>query len=261
MDWKEEFRNALLDTTENPPDIREIVKPHIPKRLYKYGNFKKDYWKETIYKGKIHRSPAKVFNDPFDCKANFDFKKVVSKGKFRDELIKEYGKDVDAFSDLPDKAMQTIMEQLRGCIYVSCFSEVWNSILMWAHYANNYNGFCVEYDMSQVRYNLICNLFPVLYEKYYIDITDKLLNYNKNAGTICNLSKAEEWSYEKEWRIIEGHDNPIYFRKQLKAVYLGMNCFEMYKQDIIQWAKENSKEVYMIKPSPNKYELESQRIV
>lgn len=92
MNWKEEYRNALLDTSNNPPDIRKIVKPHIPDSLYKYGNFERQYWEKTIYKAQIYLSPAKAFNDPFDCRANFDYKKAISKGKFRDELVKRFGK-------------------------------------------------------------------------------------------------------------------------------------------------------------------------
>ena len=60
MDWKQEYRDALLDTSIKSPDIRSIVKPHIPSKLYKYGSFDSQYWKEVIYKAQIYLSPAKV---------------------------------------------------------------------------------------------------------------------------------------------------------------------------------------------------------
>lgn len=50
MDWKKEYRDALLDISENPPDVRKIVEPHIPLRLYKYGSFQSSYWEKVIYK-------------------------------------------------------------------------------------------------------------------------------------------------------------------------------------------------------------------
>lgn len=258
MDWKREYRVALLDTSIKPPNIRKIVKPHIPSELYKYGSFESEYWEKIIYKAQIHLAPAKAFNDPFDCRANFDYKQAISKGKFRDELIKKVGeKNV---KNLPAQMVKEIVERMREDVFVSCFSEVWNSLLMWAHYARNYNGYCVEYDMSKVRDDITYNLYPVLYEKEYIDITLNLINYNENTGLICNLAKAEDWNYEREWRIVEYRKNPFYIRKALKAIYLGGNCSQKIKDDILCWAKDNNKKAYIVKASKTKYGLERHRI-
>lgn len=54
MDWKREYRDALLDTSIKPPNIRKIVKPHIPSELYKYGSFESEYWEKNIYKFILH---------------------------------------------------------------------------------------------------------------------------------------------------------------------------------------------------------------
>lgn len=260
MEWREEYRNALLDKSANPPDVREIIKPHIPSSLYKYGSFQSEYWRDTIFKAKIYLSPAIVFNDPFDCRANFNYKKAVRKGKFREELLKLYS--ANGIDNLTEEMVQKgVIELMREDVFVFCFSEVWDSILMWAHYANNYNGFCIEYDMKKVRDHLIYNLYPVLYEEKYIDITDSLINYNGNAGLICNMAKAKDWSYEREWRIVEYIEKSIYFRKALKAIYLGRNSSDKDKNDVIQWARDNSKEVYTVEPSRTQYKLEAHRVI
>lgn len=260
MEWKDEFRKALLDISPNPPDVRKIVEQHIPSKLYKYGSFKSEYWKKVVYKGQIYLSPANVFNDPFDCRANFDYNKAVKKGKFRELLLKQYS--TEDFEDIPKELIQKIViEGMRKDIFVFCFSETWNSLLMWAHYANNYNGYCVEYDMTKVREHITYNLFPVLYEKDYIDITENLINYNQNTGLICNLSKAEDWYYEKEWRIIEYSYRPIYWRKALKAIYLGDNCNKKIRKEILRWGKENGKEIYSVRASNTQYKLEADRLV
>lgn len=91
MDWREEYKNALLNISNNPPDIRKIVKPHIPDSLYRYRSFESQHWEKSIYKAQIYLSPAKVFNAPFDCKANFNYQKVIKRGKLRDEVIKRVG--------------------------------------------------------------------------------------------------------------------------------------------------------------------------
>lgn len=260
MNWKEQYRNALLDKTANPPDIRAIVNPHIPSKLYKYGSFESPYWEKVVYKAMLYLSPAKNFNDPFDCRANFDYNAVIKTGKFREALLKFYPQcDEDEFSE--EIVQKYIIEGMREDVFVFCFSEIWNSLLMWAHYANNYNGYCLEYDIEQMKDIVTDNLYPVLYEKEYIDITENLIYMNKNTGLISNLAKAEEWSYEKEWRIVRYNNQPFYARRQLRAVYLGNKCRENDKEAIIKWAKENGKKVFLITPSEKCYELEAHRIL
>lgn len=106
MNWREAYRNALLDTSINPSDVRKIIKPYIPNQLYRYGSFESQYWKDIIYKAHIYLAPAKIFNDPFDCRANFDYKRATSKGKFRNEQVKRFGeREVD---NIPDEIVQKI---------------------------------------------------------------------------------------------------------------------------------------------------------
>lgn len=257
--WKEEYRNILLDITSDYPDVKKIVQQHIPSHLYKYGSFRSQYWKDVIYKAQIYLSSPVEFNDPFDCKANFDYKLAVKGGKFRDELNTTIEKDI--IEKIPDEFVQKVIETMRKNVFVFCFSEVWNSILMWAHYADSYSGYCIEYDMNKVRGFLTENLYPVLYEKEYIDITNSLIYTRSKPGLICHLAKAKEWEYEKEWRIIENNQKAIYFRKALKAVYLGINCSKKIEEDIVKWAENNNKEVYLIKESRTRYELERHRII
>lgn len=260
MDWKEEYRNALLDMSVNPPDIRKIVQPHIPSKLYKYGSFQSQFWEKVIYKGQIYFSPANEFNDPFDCKANLDYYKVVSRGKFREQLIKLFP-DTDFGSISEEMVRKHIIEGMRKETYVFCFSEVWDSILMWAHYANNYNGYCIEYETNYFRDYLLDRLYPVLYEEEYIDITDSLINLNDNSGMICYLAKAKEWYYEKEWRIIWTDKGVRYQNKAIKSIYLGNSCSKEIRKKIMKWGKENDKEIYSVRPSNTQYKLEADREV
>lgn len=260
MEWRKEYRKALLSTDINSPDIRDIIRLHMPEKLYKYGSFQSEYWRETVFKAKIYLSPAKVFNDPFDCRAHINYKKAISKGDFRERLLQHYSKDeIESLSE--EDVQKYTIERMREKIYVFCFSEVWNSLLMWAHYANNYNGYCIEYDMTKVRDYIKTNLFPILYEEEYIDITDYLISTNSNTGLISNLIKAKEWQYEKEWRIVKYKENPFYFRPAVKAIYLGTNCSKDDKEEILKWAKDSNRKVYNIQISKTKYNLEAQRII
>lgn len=260
MDWKKEYRDALLDISVDPPDIRKIVEPHIPLRLYKYGSFQSQFWEKVICRGQIYFSPASEFNDPFDCKANFDYYKAVGNGKFREELLKLYP---DGFFDnIPEEMVQKgIIEGIRQDIHIFCFSEVWDSVLMWAHYADNYNGYCIEYDTNYFSEYLTDKLYPVLYEEEYIDITENLIHSNDNVGMICLLAKAKDWFYEKEWRIIWTGQGARNQKKAIKAIYIGRNCSSEIHKKIEQWGKENNKEIYSVRASDKQYKLEADRVV
>lgn len=51
-------------------------------------------------------------------------------------------------------------------IHLACFSETYKSILMWSHYANNYKGFCVEYNFKELGLNNAVTRFYFSYHLY-----------------------------------------------------------------------------------------------
>jgi Protein of unknown function (DUF2971) len=80
--------------------------------------------------------------------------------------------------------LEHIINKIWTSMLVTCFSENFNSNMpMWAHYSNNYKGFCIEYNIINSN-----NIFPVLYgEKRYATATiitnllselTKLINQN-----------------------------------------------------------------------------------
>ena len=60
-------------------------------------------------------------------------------------------------------------------LYITCFSEIKDDILMWSHYSDSDSGFCVEYDFGnlfdQTKTDRI-DIFPVIYGRAFFLITD-----------------------------------------------------------------------------------------
>ena len=77
---------------------------------------------------------------------------------------------------------------------------------MWAHYANNHRGICVEYDLLEINNILMFTAIPVIYsgERICFDFFDpQSIEKDTSKLFIQSLtSKSPEWNYEKEWRII-----------------------------------------------------------
>ena len=147
--------------------------------------------------------------------------------------------------------------------YAACFSEEFKATLMWAHYAKSHEGFCIEYDFKRYMkgceencgnilgcHNFMLNLTlaPVHYSGSRFDATNFLKTiFQQELGTRLNVSlppyhadvlfmtkallvKSEDWSYEKEWRLISPPENEskeepprskLLTRTPPTAVYIG----------------------------------------
>ena len=123
--------------------------------------------------------------------------------------------------EVDDKVLGAL-DRYSDAAYLKSFSEKKDSLLMWAHYAKNYSGMCVEYDFSKLTEEILYHLFPVYYSKRRF--TKQSLNYIMDDLRILKreqeensyydekdwlkdimylfLVKPECWAYEKEWRII-----------------------------------------------------------
>lgn len=264
IDW-EDYKKQLLTPSNTYEMISEYLTPYFPKRLYKYGNFNSNYWEKTIFKGEIYLAMSKSFNDPFDCLPHFDLDKLFNSSKFRKIVLsqKPHIHESDFFNLDRSYIKQKILQGLREDFRATCFSEIWDSILMWGHYADCHKGFCIEYDTSELSAIKKTKFFPVLYNKEQFDITHDLINNSPNVGLISIVGKAKEWEYEKEWRMItlsRDSQYQYYFRKEIKSVILGLNCDEDNIIKVLNWAKEYGKKVYQTQISSGKYKIIKEQI-
>ena len=87
---------------------------------------------------------------------------------------------------------------------VLCLAETPDSLLMWAHYASNHNGFVIQFDQSHEFFA------PTSFEEQVLELTKVEYSAHRpvlSSSTINSPSlyyrKSPEWSYEREWRIIK----------------------------------------------------------
>lgn len=261
-----DYKKELLNTNNSFDKITKFLTPYFPEKLYKYGSFNSDYWEDTMFKGQVYLAKSKLFNDPFDCLPYFDINTFLNSPKIRQLILQRYPtlKEADFIENNRDQIYKKVLQGLREQFRASCFSEKWDSILMWGHYAECHRGFCIEYDVSDLSKLKKPNLFPVLYQKDPIDITNDVINLTPNAGLISIVSKSQEWSYEKEWRMVTLHSKAMeyyYFRKEIKAIILGLDCEQVNKDKVLDWAKNKDKEVFQTKISAGKYEIIKERLI
>lgn len=116
-------------------------------------------------------------------------------------------------------SIQQLIDKACDSVSVACFSEVWDNLLMYAHYTDSFKGFCLEYDFKKMI-GPIPYFFPVLYQEkpssiakmlYLSELIDRsthaITNRKINLLKIDDLvsyfiHKSDIWSYEREWRFI-----------------------------------------------------------
>lgn len=136
---------------------------------------------------------------------------------------------------------------------ICSLSMLANDDEMWKNYANNYSGYCIEFDMS--NYEFEDALFPVIYDDersndiirtIVLDFISKLIGgiNNDTHSDISNyvrmfLTKASKWEYQKEWRII-GNGNTKIQAPNIKAVYLGKEVTDINRQKMLEYCELNN---------------------
>lgn len=143
---------------------------------------------------------ASQLNDPFDCHPNLlDYSNVpdsVRGGVPKDCWQKK--EEIDALN-------------FRNDTWLTCFSKVNDSILMWAHYCNNHSGICVGLDMEKVPpMRGMLYLEPFEIEVEYTDILKKPDRYTEADWQYQWRTKAKEWGYEQEVRLVIPRPAPEY---------------------------------------------------
>jgi len=230
--------------------------------LYKYLPY---YGNEFTADGVALRATPKLsLNDPFEFLPPDKWK-----DKFDEIWLKHFGKCASE------------VEKVRAFykhIGVISFSETYDNLLMWSHYANEHKGIVIAFDENEVSFKYKEKLKTVKYRKripYHLLEVDIL-----NDKSIIQLFeyKSDEWIYEKEHRIIldiskqdyfictdtdgKPTDNGIMHCAQntrhptwyfdylnffalsygaMKAIYFGCRMVDKQKKEIIEKLKERNK--------------------
>ena len=188
----------LLDE-ELLPELRG----RMPKRLYKYFYLGDDRARsarnlDTVGLGRLWSSVPGGFNDPFECRYTYLTEKEL------DEL---------GFPPGSKALWDRVMDTVRRHITAVCFTQNPNDMPMWAYYANEHRGFCVEYEVESAEH-----LYPVFYAKERLAAQALFINalnsfFNPAAPEadigltlrhmmLLSAFKDESWRSENEIRAI-----------------------------------------------------------
>lgn len=101
---------------------------------------------------------------------------------------------------------------------IQCFSDNWRSPVMWAHYAQKHRGICLGFDIPNDEADPIVRRINYEPNRVHValDPTKEFLGLTQEFIHLLIYTKAKEWEYEREWRVIanlehEEKDTGFYF--------------------------------------------------
>lgn len=130
---------------------------------------------------------------------------------------------------------------------------------MWVNYAQDYSGYCVEYDVSNYEFSI--GILPVIYEderetniviqlvgSFIGQIITGMSNGQIKADSShfirLFLTKFKKWEYQKEWRLL-GKASDKMKAPKINRIYLGRNTSRENEERISLFAQK--KDIKVIK--------------
>lgn len=261
----------------------------MPEIIYKFRSWSNPYHKRCLTENELYFSEPNEINDPFDFRIFLDYSLLDTAQKKRDyftrafqkigdkEILNEF-ESVEAamefhlkeITDHPEEVqnyLNKVEENRLNRFRILCFSEIYDNILMWSHYADNHQGYCIGFDSNSFHGIPAISMGPVHYSHEYPKINPLEIESYQSIVTRC-FTKALEWKYEKEFRVVkvlkkeERLKNIKEFSNQhlIKEVILGTHMTQQNAFEIGAICKKKKIPLFYMEKIPFKFQLRKIKI-
>jgi hypothetical protein len=257
------------------------------KKLYKYRAFDVNTL-NMLRNSEVYYANPTLFNDPLDCKPTltvdvtftelqqlcfrmFEIEYSAERATKELERCLYYSTEPENISreDREGYHCKLLVNEVEKLIHlkmkkrgVLSLAGSWQSCLMWSHYADEHNGICLEYDMTEaitfdsksVEYNSDRNLLVS-------DVISWIFNHTPFSHAIVEskyfFTKAQPWEYEQETRFLANHQGVDSAPFHLSAVYFGLRCEPTVISCIVKLMDGANRDIdfYQIYTTANSFEL------
>jgi hypothetical protein len=253
--------------------------------LYRYMSIEKGV--SLIDNYQLNVSSPLDFNDPYDCdpslitiSEDFILKTIkqnpFSKGFTSSPNFKNSHIFKKTVADFRRNKSKLIKNKILSRVGIACFTEKNDNKLMWAHYARNHAGICIEFSIEKL---IDCFSQIALIEKsksgFFLTIKydTKKENYiyggednNTSSLLLWLKTKSIDWEYEKEVRFIwprwDGADITLP-SSVIKNVYLGYKIKDEDEEKLKSLCKTNFPDasIYKMELSEEEYGLNAIKVL
>jgi hypothetical protein len=242
---QEAFSKTQIANEKGDMNLQEDIAPErievkVPVRLYRYRNLGLEFELtqreiDTIKLQYVWASDYQNLNDPME-------------GLYRPNINRS--------KSVYQETIRKIFNQKRASSGISCFSETNDNELMWAHYAENYAGLCVEYSGGVIEQGQNTNhgWVRVIYGDEPPQFNaEQLMNYVQAARTILSHKKSS-WAYEREWRLVGPTGKTVFSNQPVRAIYFGSRTPAHVRLNFIAQLQETGIEFFNVVISGYKHE-------
>ncbi|WP_458398213.1 DUF2971 domain-containing protein [Anaerotignum sp.] len=288
-DWKRALRSELITGIIGRPQEKSTACAQVgyyymcyaPVYLYKYYSDSIEKL-DAVKNQKMWYSAPCNFNDVFDCDISIDENGVFNSAvqMIPDKRGVRPGslmwRQLKQTIHLEIRSLRDTFESMKMTMGISCLSESENSLLMWAHYANNHRGICVEYELMEINKQLGFSPVPVIYSDERValhSINQETVEEDTLNVFIKSLtSKSSEWSYEKEWRIIRENTvcgdswnsenkGALLDMIRPKSVILGCMATPEFEKKVYEYCEEYKIDLYKMEKDLDLYHLKKKLVL
>ncbi|WP_201537666.1 DUF2971 domain-containing protein [Psychrobacter immobilis] len=220
--------------------------------VYKYRTLNEDNI-DSLKENYFWAASKKTLNDPYEGTYSTEmiddfFEKISSLGK------------IDSSKDLRE-SFNSLEKKISECSIFS-LSKDYAINSLWAYYADNHKGICIEYDLEE----LISKNVP-MYQHFDINYVDNPLSISMNDVISENIfkitigTKELSWSNEQEYRIISDIPEKNYHRSDaIKSIFFGLQTSKDEKENLMQILANRNIQFKQICKDNNCYKLSSYNI-
>jgi hypothetical protein len=200
--------------------MAKLEMPILPRRLYRYRSL-------TRRDGSLEQEIDSIRQRYIYCS---DFLRM------NDPMEGFYESSPELRKDQVHREVVTQIKYSKLRFGLACFSETNKNVLMWAHYADNYAGICIEYEAADLLVGLPRNasLVRMAYVDEIPEVThDEAKNFDEAAVYILSQKKSN-WAYEREWRVLADKEEVTVGRTQpITGLYFGLRTPNEHRQRIL----------------------------
>lgn len=168
--------------------------------------------------------------------------------------------------------IKNLKRLINGFIFsIGCLSENHTSNYMWALYADDFKGVCLEYDYKTLKKETKGDLYKISYSinrpiiqrqsiLTFLDDREKGENLLENEIHKILTTKHIEFNNEREWRIIKLDSTSQFITKSIKSIFLGHGLSEPDILIFKDYAMKYNIDLYKIILKDDTYAIEFSKI-
>ena len=226
-------------------------------KLYKY---RADIYRDllTLVNNQIYAPTVQNLNDPAET--------IVNDSKMNEvfDLIEKSGLPKKKAKDNYNK----IITQARTELGIFSLSKTVVNELLWAYYTNGHRGFCIEYNLEELKKSSKVHWHSIFNVQYKNDTPEfsinSMTNYLENDAQFVKCiiaTKSMAWEREEEIRITLYSSGLLGISPEsVTGIYFGLRMAESDKELVKNSLKGRNIKYYQMKLKPNSYLLEAELI-